>query len=246
MFEIINHKLFKMKKLLLLTISIFCANLISAQNMTYSVHEFKIKDKGESELIKQLDNFFKDATYLKNSGINIEKIGTGWGETSRGMTHRLVFFREIGSNGPINQSSTKEQRNLNWSKVRLLVDQWGPSFHGRMLSWIQGEMNDYPNVQIFHFKADSPEQFKMAHDKFFNSTGNYFNGKSLGFGTIDIGSPDGATHWVAIGSKNTQDLIKMHHDIANKFSKQYTEWQKNNGGIEMIDDFVIKIRRSFK
>ena len=157
----------------------------------------------------------------------------------------MVRFSEIGRTGHMREGATKSERSLFWAKVRDKVE-FGTSFSGRMLSWLPGDLKANPIVQIWHLKLENPSAFKSAHDKFFNSIGNYMDGKSVGFGTIDIGSPDGATHWVAIAT-NLKDggLLKVHHDFDNKFSKQQSEWFETNGGIEIIDNFSLTINRSY-
>ena len=60
MFDITNHKLFKMKKITLILI-ILSVNLLMAQNMSYTVYEFKVKDQAGSGLVQEFDAFWKDA-----------------------------------------------------------------------------------------------------------------------------------------------------------------------------------------
>ena len=234
-----------MKKVLLF-ITFLITGYSVAQDMMYTATEFRVKEGNESNIAKQLDSFFNGAKLLPNGGVVVEAIGPGWGLSSRGMTHRIVFLREIGAEGPMNQSSTQEERSINWAIVGDLVDEWGPQYSGRMLSWKPGDFLKNPYIQLWHIKLNSPSKFKSAHDKFFKSIGNYMDGKTIGFGTIDVGSPDGGTHWVAIASKNNGDLIKTHHDFNNKYSKQFSDWAENNGGVEIVDDFVVSIRRAYQ
>jgi len=238
---IINHKFFKMKKITLILI-ILSVNLLMAQNMSYTVYEFKVKDEAESGLVQEFDAFWKDAKIQENGAFNVEKYRRG---APRGMTHRMVRFSEIGRTGHMREGATKSERSLFWAKVRDKVE-FGTSFSGRILSWLPGDLKANPIVQIWHLKLENPSAFKSAHDKFFNSIGNYMDGKAVGFGTIDVGSPDGATHWVAIAT-NQKDggLLKVHHDFDNKFRKQQSEWFETNGGIEIIDNFSLTINRSY-
>ena len=231
-----------MKKLLLFTI-LFSANILLAQNMSYTVWEFKVKDQAGTHLLEHFDSYWKDAKLQENGAFNIEKFQRG---TPRGMTHRMVRINEIGRMGHMREGSTESERSLFWEKVKNKVE-FGTSFSGRMLSWLPGDFKTNPIVQIFHIKLKNPDAFKSAHDKFFNSIGNYMNGKTVGFGTIDVGSPDGATHWLAIATnKNDGGLIKVHHDFGNKSQKQQMEWWKTNGGIEFVDDFSLIIKKSYQ
>tara|TARA_B100001057_G_scaffold32880_1_gene29800 strand:+ start:473 stop:1201 length:729 start_codon:yes stop_codon:yes gene_type:complete len=241
MFNAINHKSLKMKKITLLLI-ILSVNLLIAQNMSYTVYEFKVKDQAENGLIQQFDSFMKDAKIQENGTLNIEKFKRG---APRGMTHRMVRINEIGRTGNIIEDATQSERGLFWQKVRSKVE-FGTSFSGRMLSFLPGDFKANPIVQIWHVKLKNPIAFKSSHDKFFNSIGNYMDGKTVGFGTIDVGSPDGATHWIAIAT-NQEDggLLKVHHDFDNKFRKQQSEWWETNGGVEFVDNFSFTIKRSY-
>ena len=230
-----------MKKIIFL-IAFFSVNLIVSQNMSYTVYEFKVKDQAESGLLELFDSFWKDAKLQENGGFNIEKFQKG---TPRGMTHRMVRISEIGRTGHMNESANLSERQAFWAKVGNKVE-FGPSFSGRMLSWFPGDFKANPVVQIWHIKLNNPTAFKSAHEKFFKSIGDYIDGKTVGFGTIDVGSPDGSTHWVAIATNNKDGgLIKIHHDFDTRFSKESTEWYETNGGVEVMDDFSFVIKRSY-
>ena len=239
---VFNYKSTKMKKLLLFTI-LFSANILLAQNMTYRVWEIKVKEQASGGLLNIWDSYFKDAEIQKNGTLLIQKFNQG---TPRGMTHRVVWISEIGRTGHMREDSNEADRSLMRQKARNKFE-FGTSFSGRILSSLPGGFTENPIVQIFHLKLKDPAAFKAAHDKFFESLGDYANGKRFGFGTIDVGSPDGATHWVAMHtSKKDGGLIQLHHDFSTKFGEQQMEWWKTNGGFEIVDDFSLINSRSYQ
>ena len=232
-----------MKKHLFFIFSLLTLNLLSGQNISYNVMEFKAKEGMYDKVVALFTEHYKDVKFKANCGVNLDGIGFA---QPRGMNFRIVNFQEVGHVGSrfVDHDQTKEE--LFWSKLDNLTDERGSISMGRMLSWLSGDFEKNPAVHFYSIIPENPLAFKSAHDKFFESTGNYFDGKTVGFGTIDVNSPDGATHWVAI-STNYEDggLIQLHHDLDNKFGKQQMEWAKTNGGVQIVDEFGIHVHASF-
>ena len=241
MFDIINHKLFKMKKIFLFVFLLSINNLIG-QNMSFRVWEIKVKDQAKAGLLRLFDDHFKVAEIKENGAILLEEYKVG---APREMTHRIIFLNEIGRIGDMITNKSEAEKKLFWERVKNKIDKWGSTFSGRMLSWHPGDFSKFPSIHLWHIKPNNPMQFKNAHDKFVESAGSYFDGKAIGFGTIDIGSPDGSSHWVAFAAEK-YSLIKMHHDFDTRFGKLQQEWWKTNGGVEISDDFSVLNLRTYQ
>ena len=69
--------------------------------------------------------------------------------------------------------------------------------------------------------------------------------RPVGFGTYDIGSPNGATHWVVIGSNGFSDLIDQKQQFEDKLAKDMMEWGTTNGGVEIKSNFTIQVLAAF-
>ena len=76
-------------------------------------------------------------------------------------------------------------------------------------SWQEGDTDKNSNVHIWDVKIDDPNLFKAGHDKIVEKYKEDFSGRVVGFGTYDIGRPNGASHWVALSGKNKNDHMKL-------------------------------------
>ena len=56
-----------------------------------------------------------------------------------------------------------------------------------------------------------------------------------------MGRPSGATHWVLLSGEGTDDLIMMHKNLQEKYTKEITEYFTNRG--EVIDLRDVRIER---
>jgi len=131
----INHKLFKMKKLLFFVLILSFNNLV-AQNMSFRVWEIKVKDQAKGGLLQLFDDHFKDVEIKENGAILLEEYKVG---APRDMTHRIVFLNEIGRSGDMITNKSEAEKKLFWERVKNKIDKWGSTFSGRILSWHPGD-----------------------------------------------------------------------------------------------------------
>ncbi|MEL0301887.1 MAG: hypothetical protein VW976_08415, partial [Flavobacteriaceae bacterium] len=63
----------------------------------------------------------------------------------------------------------------------------------------------------------------------------------VGFGTYDIGRPNGASHWVVVTGKDRNDHL-MLYDKLEKSSK-FMQLIKERGAAEDVRDYEVEILR---
>ena len=226
-----------MKKLIYIISFIFIANNLYSQN-TFRLWHFNAKDGTETAIGELMTKHNENAEF-KSGGVQVERISFGDNKWS----HRVVAFGEVGK---IGRTDLKEfQQGLFLEKLNNYVEEWGPSYAGRFLSYVGGQPKDYPFIQIYEITPNDPIAFKKAHDKFVSKASKTIGDRPIAFGTYDIGSPNGATHWVVIGSSGFSDLIDQKQKWEDNFSKEAAEWAKTNGGVEFKSNFTIRVLAAF-
>ena len=232
----INHKSIKMKKIFYLLSFVLLTNNTFSQN-TFRLWHFNAKQGTEEAIGNIITKHNENADY-KSGGVQIERITFG----DNLWTHRVVVFGELGKLG---RNDLKEyQQSLFIEKLNNYVEEWGPSYAGRFLSYVGSEPKDFPLVQIYDIKPKDPVAFKAAHDSYVKKVSKVLGDRPVGFGTYDIGSPNGATHWVVIGSSDFNDLIDQKQKM-EQYTKEWEEWGKTNGGVEIKSNFTILVLAAF-
>ena len=220
----------------LLTIILF--SFYSFSQNTFRLWHFNAKDGTETAIGELMTKHNSNAEF-KSGGVQIERISFG----DNKWTHRVVAFGEVGK---IGRNDLKEfQQSLFLEKLNNFVEDWGPSYAGRFLSYVGGQPKDFPFIQIYEITPSDPVAFKKAHDKFVSKASKIIGDRPVGYGTYDIGSPNGATHWVVIGSSGFSDLIDQKQKWEDNFAKETMEWAKTNGGVEIKSNFTISVLAAF-
>jgi hypothetical protein len=126
---------------------LFTTNAIS-QN-TFRLWHFNAK-AGTEEAIGNLITKHNENADYKSGGIQIERITFG----DNMWSHRVVAFGELGKLG---RNDLKEyQQGLFLEKLNNFVEEWGPSYAGRFLSFVGGEPKDFPFIQIYNIQLNDP------------------------------------------------------------------------------------------
>ncbi len=220
----------------LLTIILF--SFYSFSQNTFRLWHFNAKDGTETAIGELMTKHNANAEF-KSGGVQIERISFG----DNKWTHRVVAFGEVGK---IGRNDLKEfQQSLFLEKLNNFVEEWGPSYAGRFLSYVGGQPKDFPFIQIYEITPNDPVAFKKAHDKFVSKASKIIGDRPIAYGTYDIGSPNGATHWVVIGSSGFSDLIDQKQKWEDNFAKETMEWAKTNGGVEIKSNFTISVLAAF-
>ena len=209
---------------------------ISYSQNTFRLWHFNAKDGTEEAIGNLLAEHNKDAAF-KSGGVQIERISYG----DNMWTHRVVAFGEVGK---IGRTDLKEfQQDLFLEKINNFVEEWGPAYAGRFLSFVGGVPKDFPFIQIYNIKPNDPFAFQKAHDKFVGKASKILGDRPVAFGSFEIGG-NGASHWVAVGSKGFEDLMKFKVE-SRKMEKEWSEYYKMRGSVVNISNFVIEVLRTY-
>ena len=222
-----------MKKIIFLMAYLIVVGSLSAQTMVFNVQEIKAKDFSESDIAAAYETCCGDMTPNKG-GFGIQSIGKGGDD---GMTHRLVWYWEIGEN-LWEGTNVQERAPLWWSQMSNYVDEWGESYSGRTLSRQVGTNDDYKSTHIWDIKIDNPNQFQNAHDKIVKKFKKEFEGRWVAFGTYDINYPNGATHWVGLSGANENDHIMLYDKLQKQ--AEFVKLIGERGEVENIRDYMVE------
>ena len=221
-----------MKKILFL-IAFFTTTILSAQTGGYWAMEFKAKTNMENNISEAFDKVFKDIK-LNKGAIVLEELSTG----SQGMTHRIVWSFTLGIDMMDKDALSPDKWDAFTSKLTNYVEVWGPTYSGRSLSFQMGDHVKNPTVHIWDIKVKDPAKFKVAHDILAKELKDDFIGRDVGFGTYDIGRPNGATHWIYLSGKDGEDHLKLYEKFEK--SPEYMKYMKDRGEVTDVKDFELK------
>ena len=170
-----------------------------------------------------------------NGGFGLQRCEYGG---DNGMTHRLVWYWELGENLWEGVENLEVKGALWWSQMGNLVEEWGESYMGRSLSRQAGTNEDYNFTHIWDFKTDNPNQFKIAHDKIVKTFKKENEGRWVAFGTYDVNRPNGATHWVGVSGKDSHELIMLYDKMQNK--SEFIKLIAERGKTEDVRDYMVR------
>jgi hypothetical protein len=221
-----------MKKLLLL-VAIFATTLLSAQTGGYWVQEFKAKHHTENEISEAFDKVYKDVK-MNMGGVSIQKITAG---SQNGMTHRFLLFYMLGVEVMGKSAINADKWDAFLSKMDNYIEELGPTYSGRIINWQFGDTTNKLS-HIWDIKVKDPVKFKAAHDVCLKELQNEFAGRFVGFGTYDIGRPNGANYWIEISGKDGEDHLKLYDKLEK--SAGFAKYLQNRGEVIDVKDFELK------
>ena len=228
-------------KNILFTLFLLFTFSISAQQMAFTTVDFKAKDNSQENLVDLFDKFFEDAKF-KSGSILLERL---WQGRMKGMTHRIVWIWELDNGGRADDMKEYENEAF-WAQANHYIEEWGDAKSGRILSWHEGDVKEFPYGHIWDMTPKDPVAFKKAHDKIVKKAAEMFENKVVGFGTYDINRPNGATHWVVIGEKDTNGHLSMYNTFENDYAKAMEELIITRGEVEFIHDFMIEVLKKYQ
>ena len=133
-----------MKKLLLVVLILFSIDIL-AQQMAYNVVYVRAEENSEWQIGNLIETYYTDNKRM-SGGVVLERLRHGKPE---GMTHRIVWLWELGKRGMVDgELSEYEQSNFR-SQLRGYVEEWGMSYSGRMINWVEGDMSETPYIHIW-------------------------------------------------------------------------------------------------
>ena len=187
----------------------FATITLTGQNMAFSVVEFTAKPYTQKDILKAFNDTY-EGVKMNQGGIVLERIGNG---RTNGATHRLVFMWTLGVEMMADDAVSDDKGSALWAKMRNFVDKWGTGYSGRILSWQEGDTDKNSNVHIWDIKIDDPNLFKAGQDKIVEKFKEDFSERVVGFGTYDIGRPNGASHWIALSGKDKNDHMMLYDKL---------------------------------
>ncbi len=224
-----------MKNLLLIILITFSTNIM-AQQMAYNVVYVKAEENSEWQIGNLIETYYTN-NKRQSGGVVLEKLRHG---RPKGMTHRIVWLWELGKRGMVDgELSEFEQSNFR-SQLRGYVEEWGMSYSGRMINWVEGDMKETPFVHIWDITPEDPAAFQKAHKEFIESVPQIFGGRFNGFGTYDINQPNGATHWVLVSGKDLDDHLQLLHKLETKYTEAMQKFVKDRGKTKIVHDFTFE------
>ena len=225
-----------MKKLLI--IILFISGTLTYSQNSFHLYHFNAKEGGQAAIANLTDSYWGDAKF-KSGGVSIERIRIGDNDWS----HRIIFFGDVDNFGRVEGDVEKYEWGLFLQRLNDYVEEWGPSAAGRFYSYEGGSIKDFPFVQLYTFRASNPPAFKKAHDKIVSQMKKTLDNRPVAFGNFDIGG-EGASHWVAVGSKSLNDLMKLKVEM-EKMEKEWEEYYKSRGTVDHNSNFVIQVLKTY-
>ncbi len=226
-------------------LKIFLITLLStfsfSQVPSFTVRYFDAKPFQQDEIVDKFDNHYKDVEF-NSGGIYLERLQRG---NTLG-THRIVFFGDA-ENWGMKEGQKEENENwLFWRNVNDHVESWGDAYSGRILDYSGDVAPDhYGYVQIYELAVSDPEKFFAAHKEIVSQARILMEDRPVAFGTYDIGSPNGATHWVAVGYKGVDDNIVMKAKMDQELANEWKSYFKKRGDVLNAGNFDLRILRTY-
>jgi hypothetical protein len=97
---------------------------------------------------------------------------------------------------------------------------------------------------LYEAKVHEPEKLIAAHSKAMKEVWDY-EGNAMLFGTYDVGTPGGATHFAAFGADNLESLMLWKVYIEQNNSKGQAEYFKNRGKVEELTNYSLRILKQY-
>lgn len=242
-FVFINYKLFKMKKIVLYTF-ILCSSYLFSQTRAYRVAEVTVENReNEKALLKLFDKFYQGAKF-KSGGKIIQKIIEG--REPGGSTHRIVTIYDLGNFGRVDGDFEPQELEDFLTTRSLLIKSTNKIYSGRVLN----VKNDKKIVEdeVFHIYdiiPKNPFKFSKAYEKALKGMSGLSGDRRFGFGTYDIGKPNGATHWTLVSGKSPGDIIKSLEEMFTDYGEEFFTFLNERGEVRDVKDFLLRNLRVY-
>ena len=106
------------------------------------------------------------------------------------------------------------------------------------------------NRQIYDLEVSNPTLWLAAFSKLIDDTKDSANGGMVVYGTYDVGAPMGvnsdgtATHWVALGANNLNQLMQSKVDGEKKVD-EWTEYHQTKGETKILNHYSLTILKDY-
>lgn len=228
-----------MKKLFTLLLFGLFINTAISQTNTFTVYYFDVKPGMESSLADVFDSFYEEVEF-NSGGVYLERMQRG----DVLGTHRVVAFGELGKFGVADGQKTSQD----WQQFRTnrlkFMEKIGPSYSGRITLSNGVDPFSKGYFQLYEAKVYEPEKLIAAHSKAMKEVWDYESNAML-FGTYDVGTPGGATHFAAFGADNLESLMLWKVFIEQNNSKGQAEYFKSRGKVEETTNYSLRILKQY-
>ena len=126
------------------------------------------------------------------------------------------------------------------------VEEWGPWYAGRTLSYNLGGGNDDDN-KVRHgwdLKVKNSKQFKIGHENLVKILKKEFDGREVAMGSYDFNGPNGATHWVIISGLDMEDHLMLYDELQKQ--DDFYVLTSERGEREIVRDVEYEILKLYK
>ena len=232
-----------MKKIVFYTF-ILCSSYLFSQTRAYRVAEVTIENReNEEALLNLYDKFYDDATF-KSGGKIIQRIIEG--REPGGSTHRIVTIYDLGNLGRVDGDFEPQELEIFLTTRSLLIKSFDKMYSGRVLN----VKNDKKIVEgdVFHIYDLIPKnsfKFSAAYEKVSNEMSDLFKERRFGFGTYDIGKPNGATHWTLVSGKGPSDIISSLEKMFADYGEEFFTFLNERGEVKDVKDFLLRNLRVY-
>ena len=232
-----------MKKIVLYTF-ILCSGYMFSQTRAYRVAEVTVENReNEKALLKLFDKFYEGAKF-KSGGKIIQRIIEG--REPGGSTHRIVTIYDLGNFGRVDGDFEPKELEDFLTTRSLLIKSTNKIYSGRVLN----VKNDKKIVEdeVFHIYdiiPKNPFKFSKAYEKALKGMSGLNGDRRFGFGTYDIGKPNGATHWTLVSGKGPSDIIKSLEDMFTDYGEEFFTFLNERGEVKDVKDFLLRNLRVY-
>ena len=228
-----------MKKLFTLLFFSFFINIALSQTNTFTVYYFDVKPGSESALADVFDSFYEGVEF-KSGGVYLERMHRG----DVSGTHRVVAFGELGNFGVADdQKTSQDWQEFRNNRLKYIV-KYGPSYSGRIMLSNGVDPFSKGYFQLYEGIVYEPEKMMAAHGKAMDEVWDY-EGNAMLFGTYDVGTPGGATHWAAFGADSLESLMLWKVYIEENNAMGQAEYFKYRGKTEDLTNYSLRILKQY-
>jgi hypothetical protein len=223
-----------MKKIIILLL-LFVGVSAIGQQMGFNYVEITAEENAEKAIAELFDSYMEGKD-RKSGNIFLERLRQG-GENGR--THRIVWIWELDNGGFVEEPGENESKAF-WRGLRTLVDSWGEARAGRILNVRFGDEEKNSSIHIWDIKASDEEAFIAAQNTLVEEASSAFEDRLVGFGTYDVNTPNGATHWFLVSGEDINDHLSLYNALRKEHENAFSKYFKNRGEVEYAQDFMVK------
>ena len=233
-----------MKNSILITLFGLFLTVSFSQTPSFSVYYFDVKQGSQASIAEAYDEFWGNVEF-ESGGLYLERMDRG----NVDGTHRVVRFGELGK-----WSISEPKTAQDWADFREMtnphIDKRGPRYSGRILGSNGVNPVTKPYIQIYDLEVSNPTLWLAAFSKLIDDTKDSANGGMVVYGTYDVGAPMGvnsdgtATHWVALGANNLNQLMQSKVD-GEKNVDEWTEYHQTKGETKILNHYSLTILKDY-